>query len=149
MRVILQEDIKGLGKKGDVVNVKDGYARNFLLPKKLAVEATETNINILNLKKEAEQAKKEKEIGEAKDLANKISHVVITIKAKAGEQGKLFGSITSKDIVEALKSQHNISLDKKQILLNDPLKTLGTKEIDVKIYEGITSKLKVRIEGED
>ncbi len=146
MKVILQQDVKGQGKKGDLIDVSDGYARNFLLPKKLAVAANEANLNIMNQKKQAEKNKKDKEITSAKELAFKISQVTVSIKAKAGENGKLFGSITSKDIADGLKKQHNIDLDKRKLLLEDSIKSLGALDVEVRLYEGIMSKLKVKVE---
>lgn len=148
MKVILQQDVKGQGKKGDLIDVSDGYARNFLLPKKLAVPANEANLNIMNQKKQAEKNKKDKEISSAKELALKISQATVCIKAKAGENGKLFGSITSKDIADGLKKQHNIDLDKRKLLLEDSIKSLGALDVEVRLYEGITSKLKVKVEQE-
>ena len=148
MKVILLQDVKGQGKKGDLINASDGYAINYLLPRKLATEANEANINILNQKKQAAVNKKDKEITTAKELAQKLSQTTIVLKAKAGENGKLFGSITSKDIAEALKKQHGIDLDKRKIILNDTLKNLGSSEFEVKVYEGISAKLKVKVESE-
>ena len=148
MKLILQQDVKGQGKKGDIVNVSDGYARNFLLPRNLAIEASEANLNTLNQKKQAEKNKKDKEVSGAKELAFKISEVTVTLKSKAGDNGKLFGSITSKDIAEGLKKQHNISIDKRKIILEDAIKSLGSLEVEVKLFEGIGSKLKVKVIGE-
>ncbi len=148
MKVILQEDVKGKGKKGDLINVSDGYARNFLLPRQLAVEASQSNVNTLNQRKAAEKSRRDKEITAAKELAEKISQITVTIKAKAGENGKLFGSITSKDIAETLKAKHKIDLDKRKILLDDSLKSLGVQEVEVKLYEGVSSKFKVKVEQE-
>lgn len=148
MKVILTQDVKGQGKKGDLINVSDGYARNFLFPKNLAIEANQPNLNVLNQKKQAEKNKKEKEVSEAKELAQKIGQLTVSLKAKAGENGKLFGSITSKDISEQLKKQHKIDLDKRKIALDEAIKTLGTVEVDVRLHEGIVAKLKVKIAGE-
>lgn len=148
MKVILQQDVKGQGKKGEIINVSDGYARNFLFPKNLAVEASSSNMNILNQKKQAEQAKKQKELDEAKKLAQQISQSKVVIKAKAGENGKIFGSITVKEIAEQLKAQNKIDIDKRKIVLDEPIKSLGTKILDVKIYPEVTAKLTVSILGE-
>lgn len=148
MKVILLQDVKGLGKKDAAVEVNDGYARNFLLPKGLALEANATNMNVLNNKKESEARKKEKEIKEAKELAQKISAIELVIKTKCGEHGKLFGSITSKDIGEKLKDVHAIDIDKKKIDMHDPIKAIGRFTIDLKIYHGITAKLTVKVEAE-
>ncbi|NLY43775.1 MAG: 50S ribosomal protein L9 [Clostridiaceae bacterium] len=145
MKVILKEDIKGKGKKGELVNVSDGYARNYLLPKGLAVEATKTNINALEIQKQSQARKKEKEKQLAQELAEKLSRSTITIKAKAGENGKLFGSITSKDIADALQAQYKIDIDKKKIHLQESIKMLGVAEVEVRVYPEITAKLKVNV----
>ncbi|HHW47213.1 MAG TPA: 50S ribosomal protein L9 [Clostridiaceae bacterium] len=148
MKVILKQDVKGLGKKEDIVDVSDGYARNFLLPKGFAVEATQTNLNIMKTKKEAEKTKKEREYKAAKALAEKLKNTAVIIKAKAGENGKLFGSITSKDISEKLKSDFNIDIDKKKINLEEPIRSLGVSEVEVKVYPEISTTLTVKIEQE-
>jgi len=148
MKVILQQDIKGQGKKGQMVEVSDGYARNYLLPRKLAIEANSSNVNLLNQKKQAEAGKKGKELAQAKMLAEKINNANVVIKTKSGENGKLFGSITAKDIVGHLKSQAGIDLDKRKLSLDDSIKSLGAIEVDVRLYEGIHSKLKVKVEQE-
>jgi len=148
MKVILKQDVKGLGKKEDMVDVSDGYARNFLLPRGLAVEATQTNLNIMKTKKEAEKTKKEREIAAAKVLAEKLRQTTVIIKAKAGDNGKLFGSITSKDISEKLKSDYNIDVDKKKINLQEPIRSLGVNEVEVRVYPEISTKLTVKIEQE-
>lgn len=147
MKVILKEDVKGLGKKEQMVEASDGYARNFLFPKGLAVEATAANINIMKTKKEAEAQKKEKEIAQAKELANKIRDITVTLKVKAGESGKLFGSITGKDVAEALKSQHKLDIDKKQLVMPDAIKAIGTFAVEAKLYPSISSKFTVKIES--
>lgn len=148
MKVILKQDVKGLGKKESMVEVSDGYARNFLFPKGLAVEATATNVNVMNTKKEAEKNKKDRELAAAKALAGKINETTVVIKTKAGENGKLFGSITSKDISEKLKAQHKLDVDKKKINLEDAIKSIGTTTVDVKLYPGVSAKLTVKIELE-
>ncbi len=148
MKVILKQDVKGLGKKEDMVNVSDGYARNFLFPRNVAVEASSTNINVMNTKKEAEKSKKDRELAHAKELAAKVKDTVVVIKTKAGENGKLFGSITSKDIADKLKADHKLDIDKKKIVMHDALKTLGTTELEVKLYPEVSTKLTVKIEHE-
>lgn len=148
MKVILMEDVKGTGKKGEMVNVKDGYARNFLIPKGLAVEATAENINIMKAKKEAENIKKEKEKAKARELAEKLNSITVVIKTKAGENGKLFGSITSKDISDKLKSDYKIDIDKKKLNMPEPIKSLGTSVVEVKLYPEISAKLNVKVEQE-
>jgi large subunit ribosomal protein L9 len=148
MKLILKEDVKGLGKKESMVEVSDGYGRNFLLPRGLAVEANASNVNVMNTKKEAEKTKKERELAQAKALAEKIKDITLAIKTKAGENGKLFGSITSKEIADKLKSSYSLDIDKRKIQLPDALKSLGTVELDVKLYPEVSAKLKVRIEQE-
>lgn len=148
MKVILKQEVKGLGKKEDLVNVSDGYARNFLFPRGLAAEASATNINIMNTKKEAEKSKKDRELAQAKDLAAKLKDITVTIKTKSGENGKLFGSITTKDISDKLKSDFGLDIDKKKMVLSDPIKTIGTSEVEVKLYPEVSGKLTVKIEHE-
>ncbi len=147
MKVILKQDVKGTGKKEQMVEVSDGYARNFLFPKGLAVEASAVNINVMKTKKEAEVQKKDREIAQAKELANKIKDITLTLKVKAGDNGKLFGSITSKDVAEAMKNQHKLEIDKKKIVMPDSLKSVGTCEVEVKLYPEISSKFTVKIES--
>lgn len=146
MQVILKQDVRGQGKKGQMVNVSDGYARNFLLPKGLAEPATKSNINILKGKQESLEYKRAKELEEANAIADKMKEIKVVLKAKAGDNGKLFGSVTSKDVAEALTMQHHIKLDKKKFVMPDGIKTLGTTVVDVKIYTGVTGKLNVEVE---
>ncbi|HQA60256.1 MAG: 50S ribosomal protein L9 [Tepidanaerobacteraceae bacterium] len=145
MKVILLEDVKKLGKKGDLIEVADGYARNYLLPRNLAREATEGGIKQLKQEKAALENKKRKERQQAQALAAKLSEMTVTLKVKSGEQGKLFGSVTSKDISEALKEQHDIEVDRRKIELQEPIKSLGNYEVDIKLAPGIDAKLKVKI----
>ena len=147
MQVILNQDVKGQGKKGQMVNVSDGYARNFLLPRGLAKEATKSNINVMKGKAESLEYKIKTESEEAKITAEKMKEIEVVIKAKAGDNGKLFGSITSKDVAEELKMQHHIKIDKKKIVMND-IKTLGVAEVTVKLYTGVTGTLKVNVLSE-
>jgi large subunit ribosomal protein L9 len=144
MKVILLKDIKGTGKKGEVINAADGYARNFLFPRKLAEEASDSNMHILNKKAESERKKKTAEIEEAQKLANEIKDKVVKIIGKAGENGKLFGAITTKDIATALNKQYNLDIDKKK-LVADTIKLLGTYEVEVKVYPEISTKIKVLV----
>jgi len=146
MKVILKEDVKGLGKKESMVEVSDGYARNFLLPRGLAVEASASNINVMNTRKEAEKSKKDRELAHARELAEKINNITVVIKTKAGDNGKLFGSITSKDIADRLKADFGIDMDKKKINLSDAIKALGTTVVEVKLYPAVSAKLTVTIE---
>lgn len=145
MKVILKADVKGLGKKGDIVNASDGYARNFLFPKGVAAEATEGNLRAQEAFKAKEAKKKAEEAESARELAKKISSLSIELGVKTGENGKLFGSITSKDIAEELKKQHGIDIDKKKFVLDEAIKTAGQYSIEVKVYPEITAKLKVTI----
>jgi large subunit ribosomal protein L9 len=144
MKVILLADVKGVGKKGEVLNASDGYARNFLFPRKLAQEATDANMNVLNLKKEAERRKKLAEIEAAQKLADELKSKEVKITAKSGESGRLFGSITSKDIADALNIQYKVNIDKKKIIA-DTIRTLGTYEVEVKIYPEVSTKISVVI----
>ncbi len=145
MIVILVKDVKGVGKSGEVIKVSDGYARNMLLPRGLATEATEGNVRSLEKQKAIKDANKQKELGEAKELAEKIGQRKVTIITKSGEGGRLFGSITSKDIADALAQQHKISIDKRKFVLENPIKHTGDFEIDIKIYPEVTAKLKVTV----
>jgi len=146
MKVILLKDVKTLGKEGDLVNAKDGYARNFLFPKKLAVEANDSNMKKWEGQKASDKAKIEEEIKEANMLKNKLEGVTLSMKVKGGSAGKLFGSITSADIASALASKHKIEFDKRKIDLKQNIKTTGTFNIDIKIYPEITASLKVNVE---
>ncbi len=145
MKVILKQDVKGLGKKEDMVNVNDGYARNFLFPRGVAAEASASNINVMNTKKEAEKTKKDRELAQAKELALMVKKTVVVIKSKSGENGKLFGSITNKDISDKLKSDFHIDIDKKKIILSEPIKSLGDTEVEVKLYPEVSTKMTVKI----
>ena len=147
MKVILKEDVKSIGKKGTLVNVSDGYARNFLLPKNLAKEATKENINVMQGQKDSQEYRKKKELEEAQEIKEKVEKVTVKMKAKAGENGKLFGSVTSKDIAEELKMQHHIKLDKKKFVLPDGIKSLGVTEVEIKVHPGVVAKLKVSVES--
>ena len=144
MKVILLADIKSVGKKGEVINASDGYARNYLFPKKLAQEATESNMHIINQKKENERRKKLAEVEQAQNKAEELKGKEVSIRVKSGENGKLFGSITSKDIAEALKTQHNVDLDKKKITIEN-IKRLGVYEVEIKLYPEVVVKMKVVI----
>ena len=143
MKVILLQDIKGVGKKDEIINASDGYARNFLLPKKMAVEADKNNLNKLNVKKENEKQRKQNELENAKEIAEKIKTITLKIKAKSGENGKIFGGITSKEVAENLKEQYNINVDKKKISIQETIKMLGNYFVEIKLHEGITAKLAI------
>jgi large subunit ribosomal protein L9 len=145
MKVVLLQDVKDLGKKGELVNASDGYARNYLFPRKLAVEATAGKLKEIEDKKSSEKNRKEKELSAAKELADKINKLEISFKTKAGENGKSFGSITGKDVADALKAQHKIEIDKKKIVLHDAIKTLGTYQVEIKVYPEVSAKVNVKV----
>lgn len=145
MKVILMADIKGVGKKDEVINASDGYARNYLFPKKLAVEANSENMTKLKGKKDSENHKKEVAKEEAKQIAKKVERIQLKIKVKAGENGKIFGGVTAKEIAENLKRQYQIEVDKKKIILPETIKVLGLVTVEMRLYEGITAKLKVDV----
>ncbi len=147
MKVILKQDVKGQGKKGDIVNVNDGYARNFLIPKGLAVEATADAVNSAILKKQAAEYHKEMERKEALAAKQRLDNLTVSLKVKCGESGKIFGSITSAQISDKL-SEMGYNVDKKKIVLKEPIKNAGTYTLDVKLYPEITAKLKVIVESE-
>ena len=145
MKVILLDNIKGVGKKDEVINASDGYARNFLLPKKLAVEANSENMSKLKGKNDSTAYKKSVEKSEAQGVAEKLKDITLKVTVKAGENGKIFGSITSKELADNLKEQYKIEIDKKKIDLKEPIKTLGSFSINIKLYEGVIGTLKVQI----
>ena len=147
MKVILLENVKGVGKKDEIINANDGYARNFLLPKKLAVEANNQNLAKLKSKQESNVHKKMTEKQEAEDLAKKLEKIILKIQVKAGENGKIFGGVTAKEIAEQLQKQHNFKVDKKKIDLKETIKQTGMFNIDLKLYEGVNAKLKIHIIG--
>ena len=142
MKVILLQDIKGVGKKDQIINANDGYARNYLFPKKLALEATTGNLGNLKAKQESNQYRKDMQKEEAIKLADKIKDITLTIKVKAGENGKIFGGVTAKE-AENLKTQYSIDVDKKKINLSETIKVIGTRTVDIKLYEGVIGKLKI------
>ena len=148
MKVILLDNIKGVGKKDEIINTSDGYARNYLFPKKLAVEATKENLGKLESKNEANKFKKQNEKNDAIEVANKLKELVLTIKVKAGENGKIFGGVTSKEISENLKEQYKIEIDKKKIEVKETIKNIGRFTINIKLYEGVNAKLTVNIIAE-
>ena len=145
MKVILTKDVKSQGKKGDLINVSDGYANNFLLPKGYAKPAKKQALNELEGKKGAEQYHKNMEEQKARNIADRLKEIKVSIKAKAGKEGKLFGSVTSKDVAEALKAQYNITVDKRKIDLPDGIKTCGIRDVKVTLYTGITGTFKVEV----
>lgn len=147
MKVILLDNIKGVGKKDEIINANDGYARNFLLPKKLAVEANTQNLAKLKSRQDSKEHKKMIEKQEAQKLSEKFKSIMLKIYVKAGENGKIFGGVTAKEISEQLYKQYNINVDKKKIDLKETIKTTGMFTIDFKLYEGVIGKLKIDIIG--
>lgn len=147
MKVILLEDVKALGKKGEIVNVNDGYARNFILPKKLGLEATSKNLNDLKLKKANEARLAQEQLEEAQALGKKIEAGKVELAIKVGEGGRAFGSVSSKEIASAVKEQMGYDIDKKKIQLKDAIKALGTHTVPVKLHPKVTAELKVIVTG--
>lgn len=145
MEIVLLEDVKALGKKGQVVKVNDGYARNFILPKKLGVEATSKNLNDLKLQKANAAKIAAEQLAAAKELAEKIEKLSVTLKMKAGEGGKAFGSVSGKEIAAAAAEQLKLDIDKKKLVLPDPIKTFGNHEVPVKLHKDVTAKLTVKV----
>ncbi len=145
MKVILKADIKGVGKKNELINASDGYARNFLFPKNLAVEANSENISKLQAQKNSEQFKKDTEKEDAKKIAEKLTKITVRVQVKAGENGKIFGGVSAKDISEELEKQHKIKINKKKIVLNETIKTLGVHSVEVKLYENVVGTIKVNV----
>jgi len=145
MKVILLKDIKGTGKKGDVIDASDGHARNFLFPRNLAKLATDGNVSALTHQQKSADKKKSEELGEAKELAASIEKIELEFKTQAGEGGRLFGSITTKDIAAKLKKEHGIAIDKKKMAMDGPIKVMGTEIIKVKVYPKVVAKLKVKV----
>lgn len=144
MKVILKQDVKSLGKKGDLVNASDGYARNFLFPKGLAIEANAAAMNEFNNKESAKKFHKAEEIKAAQTLADKLEGKTFALKAKAGANGKLFGSVTSKDVAAKIKQDLNVEIDKRKIVMED-MKTFGTAQAEIKVYQGISAKVFVQV----
>ena len=148
MKVILLQDIKNVGKKDEIINANDGYARNFLFPKKLALEATKDNLLKLQAKKDSQKHKKNLEIEEFKRQADKIKDIVLKIKVKAGANGKIFGGVTAKEISEELKKQYKMEIDKKKINLEETIKNIGRFSVEIKFGDGVSAKLTLAVEPE-
>lgn len=147
MKVILIEDVKALGKKGEIVNVSDGYARNMLFPKKLALEANAKNINDLKLQKAHEEKVAKEQLAEAKAFAEELAKAQVKVAVKVGEGGRTFGSVSSKEIAEAAKTQLGYTIDKKKIQMKDAIKAVGTTSVSIKLHPKVTAELKVVVEG--
>ncbi len=145
MKVILLQDVKSLGKKGEIVNVSDGYAKNMILPKKLGVEATSKNLNDLKLQNQHADKVAKEQLEAAQQMAEDIKDKIVEVKIKAGEGGRTFGSVSTKEIAVAIKQQWQMDIDKKKMLLNDPIKSLGTFEVPVKLHPKVTGTLRVKV----
>lgn len=147
MKVILQQEVKKLGKKGDILDVSEGYARNYLLPHKLAITATNSNVNIIKQQKASEARKAQRQIDEARILASQLSKVSVDIFVKIGEGGRLFGSVTGKDVADALLAQHDVEIDKRKIEIKEPIKGLGTYPVIIKVHPEITAQIEVHVKA--
>lgn len=147
MKVILLQDVKALGKKGDMVEVSDGYARNFILPKKVGVEANEVNKNDLKLQKANQEKVAKEQYDAAVALAKELEEITVKVSVKAGEGGKVFGAVTAKEIAQALLAQHGKEVDKKKIQLADSIKNIGSFEVSVKLHTKVTAKLSVKVDA--
>ncbi len=148
MKVILTQDIKSVGKKGQIIDASDGYARNFLLPKKMAVIADATNLNELKTKQDANKYKHDMTMANAKELAEKMKSFELVFKIKAGENGKIFGSVTAKDIAAELAKKYFVEVDKKKVCLDDAIKNIGIYNIEIKLFEGVNGVIKVNVIAE-
>lgn len=147
MKVILKQDVKKLGKKGDVVEVAEGYARNYLLPRGLAVEASAGNLKTLQKQKEAEQRRREEEKAEALRIAEKLKEITVVVHGKAGENGRLFGSVTAKDVAETLARDFGIKIDRRKMQLEEPIKAVGVYYIPVRLHAEVEATVKVHVNG--
>ena len=145
MDIVLLEDVKALGKKGQIVKVNDGYARNFILPKKLGLEATSKNLNDLKLQKANDARIAAEQLAAAKELGAKLDESTVTLSIKAGEGGRAFGSVSNKEISKAISDQLNLYIDKKKIVLNDPIKSIGSFEVPIKLHKEVTARLAVKV----
>ena len=148
MKVVLLEDVKSLGKKGDIVEVSEGYARNFIIPKKNGVEVNQENLNTLKLQKANEEKIAKEKLEAAKELAAKLNEASVSLTIKGGKDGRTFGSVSSKEIEEAIKSQLGLEIDKKKLVIAEPIKTFGNHEVKVKLHKDVTAALKVKV-GEE
>lgn len=147
MKIILLQDEKKLGKKGDIIDVNDGYARNYILPKKIGIEANPKNLNDLKLKKASEERKAKEQLEAAKALAETLETKLVEVKIKTGSDGRVFGSISGKEIAAACQEQFGIEIDKKKLQMNDSIKNVGDHEVLVKLHPGVTAKLHVKVTG--
>ncbi|KAF5081086.1 50S ribosomal protein L9 [Anaerotignum sp.] len=145
MKVILLQDVKSVGKKGELVNASEGYAKNFLFPKKLAVEATKSNLNDFELKQKSEEKRKQEELENAQKIAENLKEQVVTIKVKTGGNGKLFGSVTNKEVADAIVEQTKQDIDKKKVSIGDPIKMVGERTATIKLHPKVTAEVTIKI----
>ena len=145
MKVILTQDVKGVGKKDQILEVNDGYARNFLIPKKLGVQASTANLALLKSKQDSRDFKRQEDKKEAEQIKEKLEKIRLDIKVKSGENGKIFGGVTSKEISDVLKDKYSINIDKKKIELKETIKTVGITTVDIKLFEGVIGKVRVNV----
>ena len=145
MKVILTQDVKGVGKKDQILEVNDGYARNFLIPKKLGVQASTANLALLKSKQDSRDFKRQEDKKDAEQIKEKLEKIRLDIKVKSGENGKIFGGVTSKEISDVLKDKYSINIDKKKIELKETIKTVGITTVDIKLFEGVIGKVKVNV----
>lgn len=146
MKLILLEDVKSVGKKGDLINASEGYAKNFLLPKKLAVEATKSNLNDYELKQKADAKRRQEELEKAQETAAALKDKVVTIKVKTGGNGKLFGSVTNKEVADAIVEQTKLDIDKKKVSIGNPIKMVGERTAVVKLHPKVSAEVTIKIE---
>lgn len=146
MQLIMLKDVKGVGKAGEVIKVSDGYARNLLIPKKLAMEATDTNLKILDRKRKDIESQREMDFARAQELKAQIEQKTVNMITKAGDSGRLFGAITSKDIADILEKDHGITIDKKKIALDSPIKQVGLTQVEIKLFPGVSAVCKVNVD---
>ncbi len=145
MKVILLEEVKGTGKKGQIIEASDGHARNFLIPRKLAIEATKANLDQLEQKRKSEEHKRQVELLEAQKLAGELKEKTVIVSVKSGDNGKLFGSVTNKEIAVALEEQTGLKIDKKKIILDEPIKSVGVKKVEIKLPQNVSAFLNVEL----
>lgn len=145
MKVILLQDVKSVGKKGDLINASEGYAKNFLLPRKLGVEATKSNLNDYELKQRSEEKRKQEELESAQKIADALKDQVVTIKVKTGGNGKLFGSVTNKEVADAIVDQTKQEIDKKKVSIGDPIKMIGERTATIKLHPKVTAEVSIKI----
>ena len=146
MRVILKREVRGLGRPGEVKDVADGYAQNFLLPRGLAIEATAGELKHLAQERAVDKAKKDRAHADAEELAERLGKITLVFKLKAGEQGKTFGSVTNKDVADALKKEHRVDVDRTKIVLGDPVRTLGTHSVEIRLLPDVRAKVMIAVE---